>query len=281
MAYSTGNRDHHGLCATFEVSSSGEQGMQRLVSEHAGWELSFLPEGQSTECDMELRGKNWQFHPASALLYNGLETHTEVYSATPEGHRIDAVVLYPDYLDSIIAPLGIDASELVFDPVRIELRPKVKNILRTMLRLRTQPESSAFSFDCLATDLIAELVTTQPHSFSNRVRDRASTGHFPGHLGRAKRLMAERAFDPSLTVSDVAAASGLSKFHFIRTFREATGATPRHYLNALRVDQARQRIRAGETVTEAALASGFSSLSTFSKAYKRHAGAAPSAAVCS
>ncbi|MGZ3696062.1 MAG: helix-turn-helix domain-containing protein, partial [Bdellovibrionota bacterium] len=134
---------------------------------------------------------------------------------------------------------------------------------------------SLFTYDCLATELAAELALQHRHSHSAKLRDLATTGHFPSNLVRAKRTISERALDSTLNIDDVASAAGLSKFHFIRSFRQHVGTTPRQYLNALRLDLAKDSLAKGNSVLETALANGFCSVSGFNKAFRRGAGMTP------
>ncbi len=64
-------------------------------------------------------------------------------------------------------------------------------------------------------------------------------------------------------LATLAAAAGLSPFHFHRVFKAATGVTPRAYAAAHRAGQLRARLGAAATVTEAIYESGFNASSRF------------------
>ena len=66
---------------------------------------------------------------------------------------------------------------------------------------------------------------------------------------------------PSL--DDLAAASGLSRFHFHRVFKEVTGVTPKDYALARRRNAVRNELKRSATVTEAIYNAGFNSGSRF------------------
>ncbi len=85
--------------------------------------------------------------------------------------------------------------------------------------------------------------------------------------------------DPAarLGVGELAAAAGLSRFHFLRLFRDVFGVTPHRYVTQLRLERARAELRAGRSVTEACLESGFSSLGSFSALFSRRFGGSPRA----
>lgn len=85
--------------------------------------------------------------------------------------------------------------------------------------------------------------------------------------------------DPArpLSLDDLSAGSGLSKFHLVRAFRSAYGLTPHAYLLNLRVDQARARLKRGQPLAEVALDCGFCDQSHLTRAFSRQVGLTPAA----
>jgi AraC family transcriptional regulator len=76
-------------------------------------------------------------------------------------------------------------------------------------------------------------------------------------------------------LAQMAAAAHLSKFHFLRAFRELHGRTPADHLRARRAEAARRALAAGERDVDALLAaSGFGSRWSLQRALRDH-GAAP------
>ena len=71
--------------------------------------------------------------------------------------------------------------------------------------------------------------------------------------------------------------SGLSTTHFAVAFRREVGASPLEYITRERLAAAAVRLKRGASVTEAALALGFSSPQYFSVLFKRRYRATPSA----
>lgn len=70
---------------------------------------------------------------------------------------------------------------------------------------------------------------------------------------------------------------GLSKYHFIRKFKEATGQTVVSYINAIRIERAERLLREGQlSVAAVAEACGFPNHSYFSKVFCRLRGMLPS-----
>ena len=80
-------------------------------------------------------------------------------------------------------------------------------------------------------------------------------------IAKACRLIEEADEIPSLDA--LAAAAGMSRFHFHRTFKGVTGLTPRAYAAASRARRVREELRRRGTVTEAIYGAGFNSNGRF------------------
>lgn len=103
----------------------------------------------------------------------------------------------------------------------------------------------------------------------------APAGRDP-RVARAIDLMHDQ-YASTLTLDDLAAAAGVSRFHFTRLFRAETGKTPFRYLLDVRVARAAQLLRTrGCSVTEAAFSVGCSDLGRFSRRFRKVHGMAPS-----
>jgi AraC family transcriptional regulator len=75
----------------------------------------------------------------------------------------------------------------------------------------------------------------------------------------------------------LAAQAGLSKFHFQRLFKRATGVSPSRYHINLRMSLARQLLReTKKSVVEIALEVGYADPSHFSRLFRRETGLSPS-----
>lgn len=80
-----------------------------------------------------------------------------------------------------------------------------------------------------------------------------------------------------LTLSDLAAASGLSRFQLLRGFARQTGLTPHAYQMQKRLDLARRLIRQGHALVDAAAASGFADQSHMTRLFAGKYGITPGA----
>jgi AraC family transcriptional regulator of adaptative response/methylated-DNA-[protein]-cysteine methyltransferase len=69
--------------------------------------------------------------------------------------------------------------------------------------------------------------------------------------------------EEALSLGNLAAAVGLSPFHFQRLFKKITGITPKQYAMEKRLKRVRTRLQKDSTVTEAIYDAGFTSSSRF------------------
>lgn len=89
--------------------------------------------------------------------------------------------------------------------------------------------------------------------------------------GMAENLAGEFSLDR------LAAQAGLSKFHFIRLFKAATGASPSRYQLDLRMNAARRLLReTRRSIVDVALDVGYNHPSRFAELFRRETGLTPS-----
>lgn len=93
-------------------------------------------------------------------------------------------------------------------------------------------------------------------------------------IDRAKSLI-DDGFASDFSLGDLAAVAGLSRFHFLRSFKRATGLTPVAYRNQRRVAEARRLLRSGRTIAEIALEVGFADQSHLTRHFQRIVGTSP------
>ncbi|QWA13938.1 helix-turn-helix domain-containing protein [Sodalis ligni] len=80
----------------------------------------------------------------------------------------------------------------------------------------------------------------------------------------------ENNLDKSLSLDEVAARSGYSKWHLQRMFRSVTGNALGSYIRTRRLSRAATELgRQDQSILDIALQSGFDSQQSFSRAFKR------------
>jgi AraC-like DNA-binding protein len=93
-------------------------------------------------------------------------------------------------------------------------------------------------------------------------------------MSQVRDLLVARVAD-NLRLDELAEVAHLSRFHLIRLFRQRYGVTPFAYQRNLRVERARDALRHGESLANAAAESGFSDQSHFGRVFRAVMGATP------
>jgi len=102
-------------------------------------------------------------------------------------------------------------------------------------------------------------------------------------LGNDRQRLARRAmayvhehYAESITRDELAASLGVSGDHLTRFFHEETGLTLTGYLRRVRIRRAKELLAEGEkSVTEVALAVGFSDSNYFARLFRQETGQSP------
>ena len=90
--------------------------------------------------------------------------------------------------------------------------------------------------------------------------------YIEGHLGDA------------LTLDEIAAIGGVSRFHMVRAFAEATGVSVMRYVRARRLSEAARALAGGAPdILNLALAADYGSHEAFTRAFRDHFGVTPEA----
>ncbi|MGE4554512.1 MAG: helix-turn-helix domain-containing protein, partial [Desulfovibrionaceae bacterium] len=98
----------------------------------------------------------------------------------------------------------------------------------------------------------------------------------PVGVARAREYL-HQAFPGDPGLPELARVASLSPYHLTRAFTRALGLPPHAYLTQLRLDRARELIRAGRPIADAALEAGFADQSHLTRCFKRRFGVAPGA----
>ena len=77
--------------------------------------------------------------------------------------------------------------------------------------------------------------------------------------------------------AELARRAGMSRFHFLRRWKDAFGITPHEDLTRLRIAHAKHLLARDRSVTDVCFELGYASLGTFSTLFAERAGCPPSA----
>ncbi len=108
------------------------------------------------------------------------------------------------------------------------------------------------------------------------IRERCFPGpHITVRLSRARKFMDENCFN-DIDLQTISGFSFLSKFHFIRLFKNCYGITPHQYLTEKRIKFAKELLGSNQTVIETCYRIGFHSPNSFTAFFRKYTGLSPS-----
>lgn len=82
-----------------------------------------------------------------------------------------------------------------------------------------------------------------------------------------------------INIDDLVGVAMISKYAFIRQFKQTFGITPYHYILQKRLNYARQKLLTGSKIIDLVVETNFADTPSFSKAFKAHFGMSPSKVV--
>jgi AraC family transcriptional regulator len=269
------------------VVSSGPLGWNGLIAEryrHAPAEHHFPPLPEDTASlylGEPVRSVRW----SEDRIHEGPTSRGDVTvkaSGQPVGWHFDRDV---DLLVMRFEPAFLVrvAEENGLDPDAARLRPSfdgrdeaVKHIGRAMLaEIEDGGPGGRVYGDALATALATHLLR------SHGAAPRPAGDQKGGLSGRALRRVRDFVGDNlsrDIGLAEMAGVANLSRYHFSRQFKCATGLSPHQYVIGRRVERARELLQKTDlAVGDVASAVGFSHQSHLARYVRRRFGVAPSA----
>jgi AraC-like DNA-binding protein len=183
-----------------------------------------------------------------------------------EGDRCLSFQFGPELFERIAHDAGTRRAYFTSDRLP-PLRPLSPFVVRAERAARDEA-----SFEEMAVELAGAVLRTT----GDVAMDRPVTAADVGRVARVLRLL-EAHRDERLSLAELARVAGLSRFHFLRTFKRVTGITPHQWVLRARLrDAAGLLAETSEPITSVAMDVGFDDLSNFVRSFRAEFGVAPS-----
>ncbi len=230
---------------------------------HEYYVIGFIEEGQRS---LVCKGEEYIINPGDLLLFNPYDTHS--------CEQIDGKTLDYRYINVTLAVmkklvLEINGNNTLpcFKPnvvYQSDLVPSLKE-----LHLKISQNESEFKKEELFLYFMEELIQT--HSDLTILPSALETSH---EITTVCSYL-EGNYTKTITLNDLSALTGWSKYHLLRSFSKQKGLSPYSYLETIRVNHAKRLLEQGVKPIEVTLFTGFSDQSHFTKLFKRQIGLTP------
>lgn len=210
-------------------------------------------------------GRAWAIGPGDVLLFDPGESHRCIQT---DGGTLD----YRGFCLSRESALGL--TEQVtgrrvlprFAPKVVHGQPDLAQLLRELHQLFTHHGAPLDKRELLLltfSALLARCRCPLPVPRSRRQE-----------IDRVCRFL-EHHYDSPVRLDQLAGLAGLSTSALVRAFTKERGITPYRYLEAVRIDHAQRLLRAGYSLSQTALQTGFTDQSHLGRHFTRITGVTP------
>jgi AraC family transcriptional regulator len=167
------------------------------------------------------------------------------------------------------------------DPAFVEVVPRfvirdlvLERIAHRLLKAIAEPDASRLLTEEIAQDLASHLILAHSNVQLSRPSER-TYAMAPGKLKRAQEFIVAN-LNADMSLKDIAAAAGMSLFHFAKSFKDTTGRSPHQFLTQCRLLHARSLLHdATLSIGQIAKAVGLSH-GRFTAVFGREMGMTPS-----
>lgn len=232
----------------------------------------------SGNVDYHIEGSSYRLKPWDIILVNRNLIHKAAIDTSVPYERI-IIYLNTDFVkeNSTKNTDLMSCFRLLKERENFLLRPNGEETeaLRTVLEeLEDEIGSEKYGSDLMAKAAFIKLLCRLCRMAIQQSSDRMVTKKSDPKLGEILLYINEN-LGSDLSVDGLAARCFLSKYHFMRRFKEMTGYTVHSYIQHKRLFCAAELIRGGLSASEAAESSGFGDYSTFLRAFKKMYGVTP------
>ncbi|MCS2608788.1 AraC family transcriptional regulator [Halomonas dongshanensis] len=214
-----------------------------------------------------------QFHkspPGNVILFNPEEVHD---GQSGGEHTLDYLMLYvaPSQLHPMFAEVLGQPNNAIFRSSKTLIQDvRLRTAILQLARLVTQSTASCIDQENTLYRIVERIV-----QLSGAQHTEQRTSRPDALLQRAKAYIHAH-LTQDISLEEISQAAHLSKYHFLRLFRQHYGITPHQYVINCRINAARAALLEGASLVDVALRYGFSDASHFNRRFKRIFGMTPS-----
>jgi len=251
---------HNNALPQVELSRADFKRFEFAAHVHLDYHLGVVTSGGQR---YRHQGHSYLLSPGAISTLNPDEMHNG-QSYNEQGYRAHVMAIPPQYLVQISNELGV-AETFFRGPLLNQ-----NDLYHAFLQLHQLLISDLTTADALQQETTMMAFVTE---LCLRHSDSSKTGASSNFRLSAEQLRQIKAMfhdEPSQSFQlDVLANSlSLSKFQFLRQFKQSVGITPHAYLKRIRLEYAKKALLNGQKIADVAHQVGFFDQSHFNKAFK-------------
>lgn len=228
---------------------------------HEDPEVQYIISGEG---QIIIDGESYNAESGDIVVANSNSVH---YTGTNAEIRYTAMIINSDFLNMT----DINISSMSFTNV-IKSR-ELENLFSNIISLY-ENDSLSFKKARIQSALLDFLIELSKHQSLDSAHAKQEVHSFAQIKDTI--LYIRQNFDKKLTLDILAEKAFVNKFTLSRNFKAITGQTVVEFINNCRCERAKQLIKSGVPVSEAAEKCGFNNMSFFTKTFKSVTGKLPS-----
>lgn len=235
------------------------------------------------EGEAYIGGKRYEIKEGCVYCIPPETTHSLIYEPIVKDNSVAVLQIKPDAFNNLLNSYCISLKDIFLHQItnaKIVQKENAKEVYQLISQLMYLDDpmdlSKPISIHSILEDILKlerilsiVLVHTEKKKPINAGKSETKLRGIISHLG-------SMAFEPDISLDDVAKECSTSKYYLCRFFKARTGITIQTYINKLRVDRAQYLMSSqGKNVTEACYECGFQSVSYFIQVFSKMVGKTP------
>ncbi|TBR38473.1 AraC family transcriptional regulator [Marinomonas agarivorans] len=218
--------------------------------------------------DFFAKGAYHHSNPGNVIVFNPGEVH-DGESGIEDSLQYRMLYLHPDQFMPFLNSAGIKQRVDFQIPDTLSDDRHLRQHILQLTDLIADKNSSKLEQECAMYQMAEYIALRYGQSAS------ANTQIHPDHCLLKAQTFIEDNISTDLSLEDISRAANLSKYHFLRLFKQHFNITPHQYILNSRLNRAKADLAAGKSLDDVVFNYGFSDLSHFNRRFKPVFGMTP------